>query len=405
VIPIDSHRVARTAAVLTCMCLATGCAARSPMALSGDREMRDAVHDAVHLVLVRALADSAFPGAYAVVGSRSGILAKVSVGHLDWHPSPAPDEDTIWDLASLTKVVGMTTAVMQLWERGKLELDAWLGRYLSGFGGPHKEKVTLRRLLSHSAGLPAWRPLHLEATSAAAALQLVYAAPLDTVPGSRVLYSDLGAILVGEVIRQVSGEALSEYLTRQVFRPLGMNSTMFRPDTSLLPRIAPTEFDPWRGRHLRGEVHDENAHFLGGVAAHAGLFSTARDLTMFAQMLLSGGSYRGRRIVDRNTIATFTSPQDPALGSRALGWELADGRNSAGQRLSARAFGHTGFTGTSLWIDPARDLFVLLLTNRVNPSRENRRITLVRAALCDAVASAIDASYASAPLHTARTLP
>ena len=216
-----------------------------------------------------------------------------------------------------------------------------------------------------------------------------------------MLYSDLGAMLVGEIIERVSHEPLSDYLVRHVFRPLGMTSTMFRPNPSLRNRIAPTEFDPWRRRHLRGEVHDENAYALGGSAAHAGLFSSARDLTRFAQMLLNGGVGNHARILEPTAIAAFTSPQDPALGNRALGWELADGRNSAGQLLTARAFGHTGFTGVSLWIDPGRDLFVLLLSNRVNPSRENNRIRDVRPALANAVASAVDAMRTNFPLRTA----
>jgi CubicO group peptidase (beta-lactamase class C family) len=168
-----------------------------------------------------------------------------------------------------------------------------------------------------------------------------------------------------------------------------MTSTMYRPDPSLRDRIAPTEFDPWRQRHIRGEVHDENAFMLGGVSGHAGLFSTAADLTRFARMLLAGGTLDGTRIVRASTIAQFTAIQDPGLSHRALGWETPSGQNSAGHLMSARAFGHTGFTGTSLWMDPERGTFVLLLTNRVNPSRQNTRIGLVRVALADAVMAAL----------------
>jgi CubicO group peptidase (beta-lactamase class C family) len=353
---------------------------------------RHALRDSVAAVLGRGLADRAFPGAYAVVGSSREVYVRMGVGHLDWAPSPQPDENTIWDLASLTKVVGTTTAVMQLWEEWRIELDAPVQRYLPEFVGPHKELVTVRHLLTHSSGLPAWRPLYKEATSPANALELVYATPLDTLPGVRMVYSDLGAILLGRIVERVSGQPLDRYLAEHVFTPLGMSSTMFRPPASLLPRIAPTERDPWRGRLVRGEVHDENAYFMGGVSGHAGLFSTAHDLTRFAQMLLGHGRLNGMRIVQAATIDTFTRVQDSTLSNRALGWEVPNGSNSAGHKLSRHAFGHTGFTGTSIWIDPERDLFVLLLTNRVDPTRANTRIAEVRVALADAVVAAIDAT-------------
>jgi CubicO group peptidase (beta-lactamase class C family) len=256
--------------------------------------------------------------------------------------------------------------------------------------------VTIRHLLTHSSGLPSWRPLYKEAATPDTALAIIYATPLDTVPDARMVYSDLGAILLGKVVERVSGEPLDVYLTRHVTGPLGMTSTMYRPDASLRDRVAPTEFDPWRQRHIRGEVHDENAFMLGGVSGHAGLFSTASDLTRFARMLLGGGTLDGVRILRPATIAQFTAVQDPGLSHRALGWETPTGQNSAGHRLSARAFGHTGFTGTSLWIDPERGAFVLLLTNRVNPSRQNTRIGLVRVALADAAMAALDG--AAAPL-------
>ena len=350
-------------------------------------------------VLDAAVRDSAFPGAYAVVGTRAGVVARYGAGKLDWAPSPAPTEHTLWDLASLTKVVGTTTAVMQLVDRGRLDLDAPVQHYLPEWTGPQKELVTVRHLLTHSAGLPAWRPLYREAPSADSALAAVLATPLDTVPGARMVYSDLGAILLGLVVERAAGERLDSLLARTLFTPLGMHDTGFRPSSLLVLRAAPTEIDPWRQRHLRGEVHDENAYFLGGVAGHAGLFGTAHDLTRFARMLLGGGALDGVRIVQPATLAEFTRVQDPRLSHRALGWETANGENSAGRRASARAFGHTGFTGTSLWIDPERDAFVLLLTNRVNPTRENRKIGAVRVALADAVLAALGAPerFPSAP--------
>lgn len=356
------------------------------------------VHDSMVRVLDRALADSAFPGAIAVVGTRDGGVTAYAVGRIDWPPqSPPPDERTLWDLASLTKVVGMTTAMMQLVEQDRVELDAPVVRYIPEFAGPGKERVTIRHLLTHSSGLPSWRPLYKEAATADTAQSVVFATPLDTVPGARMVYSDLGAILLGKVVERVSGESLDAYLSRHVFGPLGMTSTMYRPDASLRGRIAPTEFDPWRQRKIHGEVHDENAFMLGGVSGHAGLFSTAGDLARFARMMLAGGTLDGVRVLRASTIAQFTAVQDPGLSPRALGWETPSGRNSAGTRMSARAFGHTGFTGTSLWMDPEAGVFVILLSNRVNPSRQNTRIGLVRTALADAVMAALGAAAPLSP--------
>jgi CubicO group peptidase (beta-lactamase class C family) len=299
--------------------------------------------------------------------------------------------NTLWDLASLTKVVGMTTAMMQLVEQDRVDLDAPVSRYIPEFTGEGKDRVTVRHLLTHSSGLPSWRPLYKEALTPDTALAIVYATPLDTVPGARMVYSDLGAIIAGKIVERVSGQPLDVYLERHVTGPLGMTSTMYRPDTSLRKRIAPTELDPWRQRLVRGEVHDENAYMLGGVSGHAGLFSSAADLTRFARMMLNGGTLDGVRVLRAQTLAQFTAVQDPTLSHRALGWETPSGRNSAGSRMSARAFGHTGFTGTSLWMDPENGTFVVLLSNRVNPSRQNARIVQVRIALADAVMAAFGA--------------
>jgi CubicO group peptidase (beta-lactamase class C family) len=343
--------------------------------------------DTLRTVLDRAVLDSAFPGAIAVVGTSDRTLATVASGHLDWAEATVPDEHTLWDLASLTKVVGTTSAMIQLVADRRVELDAPVQRYVPSWKVPGADRVTIRHLLLHTSGLRAHRPLYTETNDAAAARALVYATPLDTVPGARTVYSDLGIILLGDVIERVTGERLEEYLNRTVFGPLGMTETMYRPPPSLLPRIAPTEVDPWRGRHIRGEVHDENAFRLGGVAPHAGLFSSAHDLARFARMYLNSGRLDSVRVLDSATIALFTRVADKSFSTRALGWDTPDGRNSAGTLMSDRAFGHTGFTGTSIWIDPSADVFVLLLTNRVNPSRANMRIAGVRRAVADAAMS------------------
>ena len=353
------------------------------------------LRDSVRAVLDAARADSAFPGAFAVVGTGDSVLVEYGVGTLDWSPSPRPDENTLWDMASLTKVVGMTTAMMQLTETGKIDLDAPVQRYLPEFRGPNKELVTIRHLLTHTSGLPAWRPLYKETTTSNAARILAVMTALDTLPGVRMVYSDLGAIILGQVVERVSGERLDEYLTRHVFGPLRMTSTLYRPGRDLLPRIAPTEFDPWRQRKIHGEVHDENAYALGGISAHAGLFSTGHDVARLTRMYLNGGTLDGVRIVSAESIRRFTAVQDSALSNRALGWETPNGSNSAGHLLKRPAFGHTGFTGTSIWVDPTRDLFIILLTNRVNPTRQNLRIGGVRTAVADVVARVVDRGAAT----------
>jgi CubicO group peptidase (beta-lactamase class C family) len=360
------------------------------------------LRDSVRAVLDRARADSAFPGAIAVVGNRDSVLVQYAVGTLDWAPSPKPDERTMWDMASLTKVVGMTTAIMQLSEAGKVSLDAPVQRYIREFQGPNKGRVTVRHLLTHSSGLPAWRPLYKETSTPEEARALAIATALDTLPGVRMVYSDLGAIILGVIVERVSGERLDAYLERHVFAPLRMTSTRYRPPADLLPRIAPTEYDPWRQRKIHGEVHDENAYSLGGLSAHAGLFSTAHDVARLCRMYLNGGVLDGVRIVRPETIHRFTTVQDSALSNRALGWETPNGSNSAGHLMTRPAFGHTGFTGTSIWVDPSRDLFVILLTNRVNPTRQNLRIGDVRTGLADAVVEVVDRA---APPSPSRSTP
>lgn len=373
---------------------------RAPISLPGFFRAGDGVvaerdtipptlEDSVRRILSGAVRDSIFPGAIAIIGDRRGTVTQVSVGKLDWSAeSPAPDEHTIWDVASLTKVVGMTTALMQLSEQGKVVLDAPVQRYLPEWTGRHKDRVTVRHLLTHSAGLPAFRQLWKLTSTADSARALLMNTPLDTTPGARMVYSDIGAILLGWIVERVSGQALDAYLAQHVFTPLGMRETRYLPPAEWRGRTAPTEHDPWRGRHLRGEVHDENAFFLERPVAHAGLFSSAHDLARFARTLLNEGTLDGTRIVQAETVREFTRVQNVQLSNRALGWETPTGGNSAGRVMRRPAYGHTGFTGTSIWIDPARDRFVILLTNRVNPTRERTGIGGVRTAIADLTATA-----------------
>ena len=353
-------------------------------ALAGDT-LPKLLSDSLRALLDRAVADSAFPGAYVVVGRKDRVLAEYGAGHLDGKDSPRPDAHTLWDMASLTKVTALAPSVMQLVESGNIDPAAPVQRYLPEWTGRNKELVLIRHLLTHSSGLPAWRPLYKEANSPDSAMALVYATALDTLPGVRMVYSDLNAILLGEILRRITGQRIDAYAAEHVFGPLGMTDTRFNPPAALLPRIAPTEIDPWRQRHLRGEVHDENAFALGGVSSHAGLFSTAHDMTRYAQMYLNGGQLGAAHIASAATVRRFTTVVDSTFSARALLWETPNGANSAGHLMQRPAFGHTGFTGGSLWVDPANDLFVLLLTNRVNPTRANTKIGGVRQAVADLV--------------------
>ena len=360
--------------------------ARTPRSASNSGRVADSVSG----VLSRAMADGAFPGAVAVIGTRAGISVTRGVGQLDSALPTLPDARTLYDLASLTKIIATTTLMLHLVDQNRVELDAPVVQYLPAWRGAGASAITVRQLLSHSSGLAAWRPFYKEAVDKADARAQLMLVGSDAPPGTRFLYSDMNFMLLGMVIEQVTGLALDSAFQTIVARPLRMADTRFRPDTAQRARIAPTEFDPWRQRKLHGEVHDENASRFEGVSGHAGLFSTGDDLSRVARMWMNGGVLDGVRIASGKTIAQFTRVQDTLISRRALGWETPNGSNSAGRRLSPRAFGHTGFTGTSIWIDPSRDLFIILLTNRVNPTRENRKIGGVRAALADAVSGAVD---------------
>lgn len=328
-----------------------------------------------------AVAAGAAPGAVLGV-SVGGYHFFHATGRLGIGDSTAPDSSTVYDLASLTKVVGLTTAVMDAVEAQLLDVDAPVRRYVPAFTGAGKEHVTVRHLLTHSSGLPAWRALHRESTDRAGALALADTTPLDTVAGTRSVYSDIGAIVLTQAVEAVRGERLDSLLDRTLLGPLGMTSTRFLPPAEWLPRIAPTENDPWRGRILRGEVHDENAWRLDGVSGHAGLFGSAADLLVFGDWMLARSGVAG--------LEPFFRRQDlPAGSSRAFGWDTPSEGSSAGRRLSHRSFGHTGFTGTSIWMDPARGLVIVILSNRVHPTRDNARWGPVRRGVADRVARAV----------------
>jgi CubicO group peptidase (beta-lactamase class C family) len=472
-------------------------AAAAVSAQDGDAALKAELQEVLSSVLNAGLAARTYPGAWACVGlgsSRGGelVLAELGVGHLDWEandplaiaarksppinaagvvdysnealappppppssklwdpvavaelaaaaaaagPNPVPSgEHTLWDVASLTKVIGTTTAALQLAERGLLDFDAPVQKYLPEWVGKYKEQVSVRMLLTHCAGLPSHLELWKLTDSAADAMKLVFLTELERPPHTQAVYSDLGILLLGEIIRRISGgQTVEQFCKTNLFEPLGMRYTGFCPPRDeLVPCAAPTEFCSWRERLLRAEVHDENASFLGGVAPHAGLFATGHDLARFTRMLLRKGciddeeeataagaaassvDFEGasaaaasmkvqKRILSAESIAMATSlgggdKFGPVPGSnRALGWEKPVEGNSAGKEMVSRyshtAFGHTGFTGTSMWMMPAvgedeefgLDAFIIILTNRVNPRRPPEgagAIMAVRRALHD----------------------
>ncbi len=345
----------------------------------------------VDRVVTRGMTAGAYPGAAVVVGRRGYAVWQKGFGKLGWTTKslPVSPTESVYDLASLTKVIALTTSVMILHDEGKLPLDARVVDILPEFAGPGKDAITIHHLLTHRSGLPAGRQLWKTARTPAEARQQVLETKLQTRPGRVFVYSDLGAAVLGMVVEKVSGMPLDKFSRSRIFEPLGMVDTRFLPPDSMKYRIAPTEVSPPRGYPVRGEVHDEAAFALGGVSGHAGLFGTAADLSIFAQMMLNGGEYDGVRIVADSTIKKFTTVYKD---DRALGWEVPAGVHGSGEYLSESAFGHTGYTGTSLWIDPERDMFVVLLTNRVHAARARRPgviIADVRNDLADAAALAV----------------
>lgn len=309
------------------------------------------------------------PGAVVVVGGSESVVYRHAFGYRELAPQRiAMTPETIFDLASLTKPVATSIAVMQLHERGKLDLDAPVARYWPAFGTNGKEPITVRQLMTHYSGLAADLDLANRWSGYKPALQMIIAAKPLYPPGTHYAYSDINFEALGEVVERVSGMALDAYCTANIFAPLGMRDTGFRPPANDRLRIAPTLFVDG---HLRlGEVHDPTAARMGGVSGHAGLFSTADDLAVFARMLLNGGRWRGARILTSRSIEEMTIPQSPqgALHLRGLGWDVAAPLGSnRDQLLPVGSFGHTGFTGTMLWIDPVSKTFVVILTNRTYP--------------------------------------
>lgn len=338
----------------------------------------------------RGISQGIYPAAVVVIGRRDSVLYARGYGHFTWKatsPLPTPDS-TVWDIASITKVVGTASAAMRLIDAGRLHLDAPVRRYLPRFAGGSKDQITIRMLLDHTSGLRAYAPLFKQARARDAAIDLLYAEPVIRTPGKTPLYSDLNAIILGLVVESVSGTPLDQFVAREVFEPLEMSQSTYRPTPSVRRRTVPTAL--WRGHPVQGQVNDPNAAVLGGAAGHAGIFSTGMDLARYAQAWLANGTGPKGRWVSPATIRRFLE-RGTNSGPRLLGWDTAEhgGKEPSvfGTLISDAGYGHTGFTGTEIWIDPARDLFLVFLTNRTfdpRPWSSSHALRRVRATLSDA---------------------
>ncbi len=355
---------------------------------------QDRTYAAAFQEVERWIGQKAFPGAVVAVGQRGKLVALKPFGRMDYssHADPVP-RDAVFDLASLTKVIATTTAAAILYDRKQLDLDAPVVRYLPEFAGVSgHENVLVRHLLTHSSGLNSRQVLWKQAGDRQGILKLAFALPLEWAPGERTQYRDYNMIVMGEIINRITGQRLDEFVARNAFEPLGMQDTRYNPPAEWLSRIPPTEQDDvLRHRMVHGVVHDENAFLMDGVSGHAGLFSSARDLARFAQMYLNGGVYDGKRILSEATVRRFTARQVFPIGTtRALGWDTPGEGSFPGPLAVPSAIIHTGFTGTSIYIDRSRQSFIVLLTNRVHPTRQNLRINQARPAIHTAILSILD---------------
>jgi CubicO group peptidase (beta-lactamase class C family) len=373
-------------------------------------EHQDEIFASAFAILQEAIDQQAFPAASLAVTHRGNLIAQKSLGHFTYEVNASPFASsaragqgavtpaTLFDLASLTKVVATTTTAMLLYERGWLDLDAPIAAVVPEFtSDPAKDsrrrEVTVRMLLAHSSGLPAHEKFFLKARTRAELLQAVFTLPLAANPATRTVYSDIGFILLGLVLERLADESLDRFCQREIFAPLAMTSTTFNPPAEIRAQIPPTaderQAGAFRGRIIQGEVQDENASILGGVAPHAGLFSPAIDLAKFAQAMLNAGS----PILRPETVALFTRRGSAPPGtSRALGWDTPSSPSQSGKYFGAASFGHLGYTGASLWIDPARQISVSLLTNRTWPDCSNQAIRQVRPKFHDAIIEALEKS-------------
>jgi len=348
-------------------------------------------------VLTEAIDAHAFPGCAFGVAAGGEIVLQDALGRFTYEQdAPAVGAETVYDVASLTKVASTTAASMLLYQRGRLDLEIPLGELLPGFvadraAGDLARHVTLRHLLAHNSGLPGYVQLFRTVTTPSALLHACLELPLEAEPGARAEYSDPGFILLGKALEVLAGEDLPSWVRREVYEPLGLAATGFCPPAGARSSIPPTEEDlTFRKRRIQGEVQDENAWVLGGAAGHAGLFSNVPDLLRFAQEMIEAGSGAGKpRLFDAETVGLFAHRQGPEGSSRALGWDTPSTNSSSGSYFSQRSIGHLGFSGCSLWIDLEAGIAVALLTNRTWPDRQCQLIRTVRPAFHNAIRQAL----------------
>jgi CubicO group peptidase (beta-lactamase class C family) len=340
----------------------------------------------IDMVVATAIKEGKMPGAVVLVVRQGKVAFRKAYGRRQIQPlAEAMTTDTVFDLASLTKPMATATSLLLLVERGKLRLEDTVAKHLPDFGKHGKDKITVEQLLLHISGLPAGNPVRDYDAGRAKAIEKINDLRLAVDPGKKFVYSDLGYIMLGEMVEKLGGAPLDVFSAKNIFGPLGLRDTMFKPGKDLTARIAPTEKDG--DRWLRGEVHDPRARRMGGVAGHAGLFGTADDLAVFAQMLLEGGAWNGRRILAPETVKQMTTPKPVPGGQRSPGWDVRTAYSSnRGERFGG--FGHTGFTGTSIWIDPPSRTAVIILSNRVHPDGKGNVVRL-RSRIATLVAEAI----------------
>ena len=363
-------------------------------------EDQDGVFASAFSVLQKAIAERAFPAASVAITVEGRLVALKGFGRFTYESSsPSVSAATLFDLASLTKVVATTTAAMLLYQRGLLDLDAPVAAIVPEFVADSRKdlrrrEVTFRMLLAHSSGLPAYEKLFLKARTRDELLHAAFITPLMADPGFRAEYSDIGFILLGVALERLGDESLDRFCQREIFAPLGMTHTAFKPPAEMRGQIPPTADDrTFRGRIIQGEVQDENASVLEGVAGHAGVFSTAADLAQYANAMLGDGALVHSALIRRETVALFTCRESAPTGtSRALGWDTPCTPSQSGKYFGPRSFGHLGYTGTSLWIDPDRQLSITLLTNRTWPDCSNQLIKQVRPRFHDAVIQGLEAT-------------
>ena len=351
--------------------------------------------EAVDAIVQSGITRGVYPGAVVVVGRVDRVLLARGYGRFTWKSdSPVPDPDrTLWDIASLTKVVSTASSIMVLVDEGRLDLDAPVAQYLPRFQGDRKDQVTVRMLLNHTSGMRSYVQFFKLAEDRDEAIDLLYLEPLQRAPGTKAVYSDLNAMLLGLVVEEISREPLDQFALREVFLPVSMDNTRYVLPRSQRELAAPT--GRWRGHPVGGVVNDQNAVILGGVAGHAGVFSTGSDLARYARWWLKRGYGATGPVVGPATMEAFLS-RTPSSGSRLLGWDTRDPEypppSVFGELLSPSAYGHTGWTGTELWIDPERDLFLVFLTNRSYAPKVSHSISAlrrVRAELSEAVVRAV----------------